>query len=208
MNHGIFFIVISTLEKEAMVKKFIAAVIGLSFLLFAPAVSAQAFGIQQGTPISRLNIVEKISPNYYSVNVPQPNDEFESYMVIATPGAGVCKVTGIGKTLDADRYGSQARQKFGSLREALTNRYGEPEHQFDFIRSGALWTGAHEWAASIHQNERTYTSFWTNVGNGLDGIELDVSAISLSDTYIVVRYQFSNFGACKAEIDRQNNRGL
>lgn len=191
-----------------MVKKYIAAFIGLSFLLIAPAVSAQAFGIQQGTPISRLNIVQKISPHYYSVNVPQPNDEFESYTVVATPGAGVCKVTGIGKTLDADRYGSQRLANFSSLRSALTNRYGEPEHQFDFIRSGALWTGAHEWAASIRQNERTYTAFWTNVGNGLDGIELDVSAITLSDTYIVVRYQFSNFEACRAEIDQHNNRGL
>lgn len=191
-----------------MVKKYIAAFMGLAFLLIAPSVSAQAFGIQQGTPISRLNIVDTISPYYFIVTVPQPNNEFESYSVVATKGAGVCKVTGIGKTLEADRFGSQARQTFGNLKSALTSRYGEPDHQFDFIRRGALWDGDHEWSAAINKNERTYAAFWTEPASGLDGIEMTVEAISLFDTYVVIRYQFSNFAACKAEIDSQNNRGL
>lgn len=185
-----------------------------TILLFVSATgaSAQAFGIEKGTPIESLEVVREISEFKFSVTVPKPHSEFESYTVFATPEAGVCKVTGIGKDHDNDRYGTTVKSAFADLCSALTGIYGASKN-FDFIKNGALWDGPEEWVMALRQNERHLTTFWTedeqsDLPEGLDGVSLSVSALSSDLAYILLGYEFDNMDECIRIRDNQDEGGL
>ena len=186
----------------------------VTILLFVSATgaSAQAFGIEKGTPIESLEVVREVSEFNFSVTVPKPHSEFESYTVFATPEAGVCSVKGIGKDHDNDRYGSSVRSAFTDVSSALTGIYGASKN-YDFIKNGALWDGGEEWVMSIRQNERFYSTFWTedkqsDLPEGLNAISLSVSALSSDLAYIVLGYEFDNMDECIRIRDSQDEGGL
>lgn len=63
---------------------------------------AQPFGIQAGTPLRQLEVIKEVGPFEYKVKAPRPHPEFESYVVIVTPGQGVCEVLGVGIDYEND----------------------------------------------------------------------------------------------------------
>ena len=175
--------------------------------------SAQAFGLEPGTPMRNIEVVETLGDGVYTVSVPQPNAAFESYMVVATAAHGVCKVVGIGRTLRADRSGSQVRSVYDDLQSAITAKYGQPSNDFDFLTANALWDGPNEWSASIRQNERTVATYWkrpetASLADNLSGIGLVVNAVNLNDTYVSLTYELSNWAECSAARRAVNNSGL
>ncbi|GEM_PF-2496583 len=170
---------------------------------------AQAFGIREGMPVSDLKVVEDWGDGYYLITPPEPSPLFARYLVQTAPGVGVCSITGIGHTLLNDRTGTKAKERLGVLVAALTARHGEPRVSYDHLPPGALWDGPTEWAASLHQEERTYATGW-----GPDP-ELNINAITVraradnhSDTYVNVTYGFTNLPRCKAYKTAQDTRGL
>src|SRR5690349_16635905 len=50
------------------------------------------FGIPMGTPIARLNALDRYGDKYIVVHPPVRNPAFERYTVIATPAHGVCAI--------------------------------------------------------------------------------------------------------------------
>ena len=154
----------------------------------------------------------KDSAYYYKISVPQPNGEFELYTVLATPQTGICTVTGLGKTHQNDGSGFATIAAFRRLKAALNERYGNSK-DFDFLISGALWTKQNEWGWSIYKKERNLTSYWdseerSNLPANVQSIVLDTKATGPNDTYITLRYEFANFGKCKAIVDRADSSGL
>lgn len=190
--------------------KFITTALTISLLTLATDASAQAFGIEKGTPIGSLDILKEVGQFIYSIEVPKPHSEFESYMAFATPEIGVCTVNGIGKDHDNDRYGATVRGAFSNLRGALEKLYG-PYTSFDFIKDGALWDDPEEWVMAIHQNERFHAAFWTredksDLPEGLSGISLTVKTLSSDKSYITLGYEFDNMSEC-VRIDESANEG-
>jgi hypothetical protein len=184
------------------------------FSLLATTAHAQAFGVVMGAPASRYGgKVVTASPYYFRISVPDPNDEFESYAVLATPETGICKVSAIGRTHSNDEYGTQVKAKFKDLESALAEKYGRPR-EFDFLKSGALWDGPREWVWSVYKHERTLASYWlTSTGASLpspvEAIQLDTRSVDPSSgAYVALSYEFSNFDACKKIIARSDSSGL
>lgn len=186
------------------------------FLLVACSgvADAQAFGVAPGKPISQYSGKPiQGDPYYYEIKVPEPNNEFESYTAVATPRTGVCKVTGIGRTHQNDDYGSDTRSSFTSLRGRLSQRYGS-SHDFDFLRSGAIWKESREWVWSIYKHERTLASFWVpsegaTLPAPLRAVTLEAKSVNPSSgAYLTLTYEFDNFDACKAVIGDGNDAGL
>lgn len=179
---------------------------------FSSAATAQeAFGVKMGAPLSSLHVLKNVTSNIYQISVTTPNSEFESYDVLAVPGFGVCKITGIGKTHEGDSYGSDIRSAFDELNSALTEKYGHPK-SYDFLNAGSIWNDPKDFAMALKQNERHLTSFWSisegaNVPAG-ETIMLDAKGLGSSDTYLTLGYEFPNFEACKAKLDAADNSGL
>ena len=174
--------------------------------------SAQAFGIEKGSPIGSLNVVREVDEFYYIVTVPKPHPEFESYAVRTSSETGVCKVTGIGKDHDSDRYGTSVKSAFSSLSNSLNNIYGANK-SFDFLNFGALWDEPNEWVMSLKQNERSYSTYWdeeekSDMPEGLRSVSLHVKSTSSDSAYIVLKYEFDNFDVCLKISESQDESGL
>ncbi|WP_155914538.1 hypothetical protein [Asticcacaulis sp. AC460] len=191
-----------------------AAATATSVLLAATAAFAGPFGIKMGAQVKDLKVVEKHDMSApweaYSISVPQPNSEFESYMIVLTPQTGVCKVLAIGKTYEDDRYGTSVRSAYDKLKSALSQKYGQPK-DYDFLSSGALWKDSEDFAASLDKNERTLASFWSvplDASNEIADIQLSAEGASLSDTYISLSYELRNFDQCVKLKDSTDNNGL
>ena len=186
-------------------------IIFMIMLLCSGVANAQAFGVNMGDTVSKHGGVS-IGDSLYRIKVPQPNSEFESYLALATPSTGICKVIGIGRDYKNDSYGTQIRSSYASLQQALNSKYGANK-TFDFIRSGALWDKQNEFVWSIFKNERTMATFWTrNEGSTLPatmtGVSLQIKSTSASSIYIGLTYEFANSDECRGLIKNSQNSGL
>lgn len=183
------------------------------FLISIPQTAlAQAFGVQQGEHVSKYAGKPTGQPNQYEITVPQPNREFESYLVTSTQSTGICTVTGIGKNHETDDYGNEIKSSFASFKSALDNKYNKAKN-YDFLQAGAIWKEPREYGWSLYKKERNLISIWTeeNGSNNLKqikGIMLSAKAISPSVTYLTLRYEFQNLDKCAAIIAVGNNTGL
>ena len=183
------------------------------FFIFVPQLaSAQAFGVQQGDQISKYGGKPTRQPNQYEIKAPQPHNEFESYLVTSTPLTGICKITGIGKSHVSDDYGNEIKTIFLSFKTVLANKYGNSKN-FDFLKSGSIWTEPREYGWSLYKKERTLTSFWDDTEgsvnlNRIQGIMLNATAISPSVTYLTLTYEFRNIDKCTEISASGNNAGL
>lgn len=192
--------------------KLIRTALATFLLAFATDASAQAFGVEKGTQLDNLEGVQELQPFYYAIEVPKPHSEFLGYSAFATPETGVCKVLGISKQYENDRYGADVRRAYSTLHGALEGIYGA-HINFDFIKYGALWDDADEWVMSIRQNERFYSDFWNeeseaNLSEGLLSISLKVKAASSDTSYILLTYEFDNFDECSRIMQSKNEDGL
>jgi hypothetical protein len=181
-------------------------------LLSGPAMASGPFGVGMGDPITKYRGRPSVTQGAYKITVPKPNDEFESYTALATPKTGICKVWGIGRDHDNDRYGNGVRSAYDRLVKLLTEKYGSG-NEISFLRSGALWKDTDEWVMSIKQKERTVAYFWSptngsNLPENLVGISLEVNATSSNSSYLDLTYEFANFKSCKAAFATSESDGL
>ena len=170
------------------------------------------FGVTPGAPISSLTVLEEVETYKYLVTVPKPHQEFELFIVKATPNAGICQINAAGKDHENDAYGTSVLTAFDTLKSQLESRYGVAQDN-TFMRSGALWTEADEWVMSILQNERSQQFEWENVALpdadiGISEILLNVSALSSSTSYIALQYRFGNYTECEREINEASQNTL
>ena len=176
--------------------------------LFPSILSAQAFGIEEGTSISSLEIIQDIGDDLYTVSVPSPVSGFETYAVLATEEAGACQVRALGENYERDGYGSDVRGRFQELKTLLDQKYGDGEF-LDRLRPGALWDESDEWVMSLRQNERFYVAEWgVNEEGGLDNIIMSVRALSSNTSYIILQYTFSNYEDCELKALEEDASGL
>ncbi|GGR68144.1 hypothetical protein GCM10008959_32780 [Deinococcus seoulensis] len=152
------------------------------------------------------------NPGFYRLNtVPTPNSAFEFYTVKASSKQGVCMVRGTGLTIKNDPSGSLTKANFNSLKAALSSKYGTSE-DFDFIKGSSIWKDSNDWMMSIKQEDRNLVSFWQpTASNKLPkgyAIMLKVSALSSTDGWISVVYEFPNTEACTDEINLNKGDGL
>ncbi|WP_141243876.1 hypothetical protein [Sphingomonas lenta] len=165
-----------------------------------------------GKPVSIYSGKSTSVKGAYSITVPQPNSEFESYGAVATASGGVCKVWGTGRDHESDNYGTSVRDAFNRLRAILDGKYGQSD-EISFLRAKALWDAEREWTMSIKQGERTVVAYWTRknglaLPDGLTAIMLQVKATSSSSAYLNLTYEFENFATCQQNIRAVESEGL
>ena len=173
-------------------------------LLFGAPTMAAPFGVEMGTPIANLRVLSQ-KGSVYTVMAPNPNSEFESYMVIATAKTGVCKINGIGVDHTGDAEGSEIRGVFDKFKTILSTRYGTSKY-YDFLHANSIWSNNTEFAMSLRQNQRTLADIWdaeehSALAPDIDSIMLEAHATNTTTTYITVSYEFKNFKQCKSIVE-------
>jgi hypothetical protein len=98
------------------------------------------------------------------------------------------------------------------LKQALTQRYGTPSRDFDFLRAGAIWKGPNEWMWSLFKKERVLSVYWgsenTPVKKPVQYIALKATGSSPETAMIVASYEFENMKACSDDIENLDASNL
>lgn len=180
-------------------------------LMMSSVATAGSFGVVPGKPVRTYAGKPGKVDGVYTIVVPQPNSEFESYSAVATPEIGICKVWGIGKDHDNDRYGADVREAYDRLKALLNDKYGASQ-EYSYIKSGALWDKPEDWVMSVKENERTLVSYWLmpdkQAVEGIKSISLEVKAFSSGSAYLDLTYEFENFPLCKKRFNATEASGL
>lgn len=194
-----------------------AATVTLAILMLwvlSPNADAQVFGINMGQKAASLDGAVEIkeargrATRQYTVKtVPLPHSEFESYSVWETTKQGICRVVGIGKTHSADKLGFSVRRAFDGLDAALTAKYGVSE-KYDFLHPNSIWSEADDFAMSLRMKERSLLKFWVVNAGTIGTIGLTTYAVSSTDTYLKLAYDFTNLEDCVAEDKLGDQDGL
>ena len=126
---------------------------------------AGPFGFEQGMTVEALErasgpLRPGVRPHvYHAARAPEPHGAFESYGLVVSPDLGLVRVIAVGRLLHTDRFGTQLRREFESVRDALSKAYGagrtfdrvlDPrrKHPSEFVDAlllkgrvlGTLWT--------------------------------------------------------------------
>ena len=167
------------------------------------AAAAGPFGLEMGTPTSKLHVIGKPKAvDTFEVAPPAPDAEFAAYVVVASAKDGVCKVLAYGKVHENDAEGATIRTVFKDVKARLAKQYGA-SGDFDFVDGTSPWIGRANYAASLRESHRTLASFWdpseeSTLPSDITAIKLEARATSSSATYVTVAYEFQNFDRCTA----------
>lgn len=167
-----------------------------AFLLSIAAFPAMAapFGIDAGTKVSALKVIEREGTKTYRVEVPQPNSNFDQYRVQASPRTGVCAVYGETKAFPT---WEAAKAKRGSIAKMLT-KYGKPVH----VNPNLDWK-----TMSMRPPIEAYDLEWRKLASPLSTVSLDVIGIN-GGQVVRLTYFFRNMAQCQNWEPKQDARGL
>ena len=196
----------------------LVAALASPYLAVAQASSSGGpFGLRMAmsqAELSRIGKLEQLKgSNVFSIaRVPKPHNAFESYAVIFTPSQGLCKVAGIGKTIETSAHGVQLKSAFESMEEALTRKYGNHKRN-DFLSPGSIWDEPEDWMMGLQQKDRYLSTFWdeeekSTLADNIEAISLETIGLSRTSGFLRLSYEFSNFGACSAELDMEADEAL
>ena len=183
-------------------------------MIFATgAVAAGPFGLNKGDSLSALKPLglepAKSAGFYYAKSVPSPHPQFSFYGLGITPEEGLCKIIAISKPIETSVYGSELKDRFESMRDALIAKYGEGK-TYDYLRHGSIWDESKDWMMALIKKERVLETYWTGgtYPDGVTGINLEVSADERDSGQITLSYEFDNFAACRARTKAKDNESL
>lgn len=178
----------------------------------ASSSTATPFGLRMGMTRAELSRISELRPlegtalGYMMPKVPKPHTSFESYLALVSPSVGLCKVVGVGNTIESSSFGTELVSEFKKLEGALEARYGAHK-TFDHLRSGSIWDESNDWMMALHQKERVLSAYWddeegSSLPGDLQGVNLEAKALNSSKGYVSLTYEFSNMATCSSESEK------
>ena len=141
-------------------------------------------------------------------SVPNPHRAFESYTFHLTQTHGLCRIQGIGTDVAMNMFGTQLKEQFQELAEALDEKYGTHK-SLEAVAPGSAWNNPEDWPMALVKQEAMLAATWdfTNIprDDGIQGMTLEASAMSREKGYVVLTYYFDNSDLCIREINRAHN---
>lgn len=173
------------------------------------------FGIYEGMTLQELKKVDPAaillpkSSLYMVTTVPAPSSKFTSYTVVLAPSTGACAVMAMTDDITADSQGFEVKRRFESILDLLKSVYGEPK-RYDFLGAGSIWKDPQDWMMGLARKERTLSAAWTPKDDPkrVSSIALWVAADSSTEGRVLLKYEFTNFGACTKEREAEQKSVL
>ena len=175
------------------------------------------FGLKMGLSRGQIEVmVGQLTKSeegiYWAEKLPKPHSGFRQYILVIGDKEGLCKIIGMGKTIETGSFGTDLQNRFDSLEKQLKDAYGK-NARFDFVREGSLWNRPEDWMMGLLKTERTLTSAWNAskgsvMKEGISGITLEATAHSADTGSVDLTYQFSNFEECIESIKAKEKSAL
>jgi hypothetical protein len=157
---------------------------------------------------STLKLAAIDANSFIADSVPNPHRAFESYTFHLTQTHGLCRIQGIGTDVAMSASGTQLKEQFQELAEALDEKYGTHK-LLEAVAPGSAWNNPEDWPMALVKQEAMLAATWdfTDVArdDGIQGLTLEASAMSREKGYVVLTYYFDNSDLCIREINRAHN---
>ena len=157
------------------------------------------FGLQYGmTKAQAIQIVggqavkENKGDSLILTTAPRPHPAFEEYLLIFSPENGLLKIAAFGRDISTNGFGSEVRDAFAEIRDALDKTYGAGEIH-NFLESGSIWNEDRDWMAGLLKKERVLTAYWdvalkgavpSKLPNHITAMALTANALSTDKGYL------------------------
>jgi hypothetical protein len=191
--------------------------LALLYVFLSSSAIAGPLGVDKGMSLEDLKKIGDFAPTenpnlYRAKSIKQGHPDVEFYFATLTPSQGLCKISAATKDIQSSSYGNELKEKFIEIKEALAQKYGSPDKDFDFLRSGSIWNESKDWMMGLYKKERYLTSFWTapqnKLPNSIAAIKVEAIALGSSKGYVSFGYEFDNFDQCLSEKKAKSNANL
>jgi hypothetical protein len=98
---------------------------------------------------------------YSTTTAPKPYPNVGYYSLTISPAQGLLRVSAETNDIQTDSDGADIIKEFHAIESDLTQQYGKPTRQEDFLKPGSVWAGQDEWTLSYMKKQRTLASHWT-----------------------------------------------
>ena len=164
-------------------------------------------GINLGDPLNVTGIGGSLSA--YSVNPPNPQPLFDSYVVYVHDELGILKIHVSGKKHKNDKYGQAVRSDFDRVVKSLDGKYGA---NLILRKSSSIWNIWNIWNRdsdfwrALKNGERLLFKHYSLEGHDpLSKISVEAKALSPYESYLTVAYQATSFEGAINECPRKAN---
>ncbi len=168
-------------------------------LIFLPRnIYCGPFGVDMGdtkekfkdlTPYSEPGIEGE---NFKTSFMPKRHSLFEHY-ILTFGSSGLARIICLSSIINDDSYGLVAVNKYNTLKNQLTKKYGAPETK-EFLQPGSIWKQPNEFATSIQKKERVHFSQWSNIEkDNISTISLAIISQGYNSLAVGLEYKFNNF---------------
>jgi hypothetical protein len=118
-------------------------------------------------------------------------------MLLFSPKQGLLKIFAIGDDISTNDFGSEVRDAFATIQNAVSKTYGQPE-VFDHLKAGSIWGEPRDWSMGLLKKERTLAAYWnqkSNTPNHINLVGLTAVGLTTQSGYIRLSYEFEGFEA-------------
>ncbi|MES2222025.1 MAG: hypothetical protein V4587_13795 [Acidobacteriota bacterium] len=147
---------------------------------------------------------------YSTATAPASFPNVSYYKLTISPTQGLLKVTAETNDIDTDSTGVDLINRFHTIEAELTQQYGKPIRQEDFLKPGSIWAGEDEWTLSYMKKERTLASHWTfsPANHCVTSIDLTVEVASQTTGDISMGFEFTGYVAPPESPAKKKNASL
>jgi hypothetical protein len=138
------------------------------------------------------------------LTVPRPHPAFENYVLIFSPNDGLLQIAALGNDITTSVFGDVLQNSFIEIRSAISQTYGKPECNYDYLRAGSIWKEPQDWMMGLFRGERHLFTGWNkSLPNGIQRISLLAQAPSTETGFLTLSYEFEGFGEYLAMKERK-----
>jgi hypothetical protein len=176
------------------------------------------FGLAGSLPVAELERMGfKLgggSPSLYFGKPPKPLQDADSYAVVATPTAGVCRIMAHIEVPVVNGSGDQLKEKADRLADAMQVKYGKYSEKVNYIKQDVYRRNPEYWMLGLKEESVLYAYDWSSgktekpLPGDLDNIEIAADTTRLDSGYVSIKYTFKNFGECRKEMEARKADSL
>ena len=175
------------------------------------------FGLKMGLSKEQIEamgvqLTDRKEGVYSAEKLVKTHSVFEIYLLTIGEKEGLCRIMGVGKTIETGSFGTALQDEFNSLEKQLKDVYGK-NSRYDFVRKGSIWKEPEDWMMGLLKTERTLTAMWlpkegSVMKESISGIVLDTMALSNTSGRVSLNYLFSNSEECSESIKAEEKSAL
>lgn len=123
-------------------------------------------------------------------SAPKPNPDFRAYVLYISKTNGLARIIAVSKPIPvSDGSGAELTARYEATRNALSEKYGPPQTDIDYLQKDSPWDGYRYRMQSLLDKDRTIGASWTIKGADTN-IILDAHAESENVGDLMLTYVF------------------